>query len=250
MQLSLECDRGSRGWQYATNSHLGRLVGVRRGGRRSAKHQPCSLPGGVLIYGSQRIFYDRFYGSLGVDPSDVGLSYTETLARSTGFVIVSLVLLVTVALHMPFVERRFRYAGRQDPTVRRSRGTIILSVLGTVLFVGVVGVIPWVGAEEAAREVQAGRPVGPIRYGLPFLAIHADPVWVEPVGKPGDSTAAERLRGRQLLYLGQSEGTVLLYDASFQRAIYVPASSIVLQVANCRAEPPPPEDDRCRGANY
>jgi hypothetical protein len=208
------------------------------------------LAGGVLIYGSQRIFYDRFYGSLGVDPSDVGLSYTETLARSTGFVIISLVLLATLAMGIPSVERGFRYTMRQDPSEKMSRSAVVVLVLGTALFLGVVGVIPWLGAEEAARDVQAGRPVGPIRYGLPLIAIHADPVWVEPVGKPGDSTAAERLRGRHLLYLGQSEGTVLLYDAFFQRAIYMPASSIVLQVANCQAEPPPPEDDRCRGADY
>jgi hypothetical protein len=31
----------------------------------------------------------------------------------------------------------------------------------------------------------------------------------------------------------------VLYDATADRAVYVPASSIVLQVANCRAKPPP-----------
>jgi hypothetical protein len=31
--------------------------------------------GGLLIYGYLSICYDHFYGSLGVDPNDVGLSY-------------------------------------------------------------------------------------------------------------------------------------------------------------------------------
>jgi hypothetical protein len=96
----------------------------------------------------------------------------------------------------------------------------------------------------------AGKAVSPIgAWFLPFrgldvLAIHAAPATVEPAGKPSDSPAAERLRGRRLLYLGQSGGTVVLYDAATQRAVYVPGSSVILHVANCDAKPPP--DPACR----
>jgi hypothetical protein len=102
-------------------------------------------------------------------------------------------------------------------------------------------------AEDAARDVKASHAVRPVRPPVPdmsipltILAIHADPATVEPAGKPGDSPAADRLRGRRLLYLGQAGGTVVLYDAAAQRAVYVPASTVILQVANCRGTPPGP----------
>lgn len=123
------------------------------------------------------------------------------------------------------------------------RSNVVFVVVATVFVLTLVFSIPLQLAEDAARAVQAGDPVGPVRLGVPVLAIHADPVTVEPAGKPGDSPAAQRLRGRKLLYLGQSGGTVLLYDALAQSVIYVPATSIVLYVANCRGEwprPPPP----------
>jgi hypothetical protein len=101
-------------------------------------------------------------------------------------------------------------------------------------------------AEGTASLVKAGESVRPLKarvlgrsIPLVILAIHADPATVEPAGKAGDSPAVERLQDRELLYLGQSGGTVVLYDASSQRAVYVPASSIVLHVANCDARPPP-----------
>jgi hypothetical protein len=74
---------------------------------------------------------------------------------------------------------------------------------------------------------------------LPIITIRADVTTVEPAGKPADAPAVERLRGRKLLYLGQSAGTVVLYDADADRAVYVPDSSIILHVANCDAKPPP-----------
>jgi hypothetical protein len=197
------------------------------------------LGGGLLIYGYLNICYDRFYGSLGVDPNDVGLSYTGTLARSSGFVIMCLVVFGYFAVGIPFDRMwRRRMLRRATP-----RSNVVFVVVATVFVLTLVFSIPLQLAEDAARAVQAGDPVGPVRLGVPVLAIHADPVTVEPAGKPGDSPAAQRLRGRKLLYLGQSGGTVLLYDALAQSAIYVPATSIVLHVANCRGEwprPPPP----------
>jgi hypothetical protein len=194
------------------------------------------LGGGLVIYGYLSICYDRFYGSLGVDPNDVGLSYTGTLARSSGFVIICLVVLGYFAVAVPFDRMWRRRVLRRAAT----RSNVVFVVVGTVFVLIVVFSIPLQLAQDGARAVQAGDPVGPVRLGVPVLAIHADPVTVEPVGKPGDSPAAQRLQGKEtLLYLGQSGGTVVLYDAIAQSAIYVPASSIVLYVANCRGRRPP-----------
>jgi hypothetical protein len=203
------------------------------------------LVGGVLMYGFLSICYDRFYGFLGVDPSDVGLSYTGTLARSSGFVVVYLTLayIVSGIVRQDLVEIRRSTRGR--PT--RTSLVLAFAIGGLLVLVGVIW--PPVAAGLSAEDVRAGKPVGPVLYPgplppLPVLAIHADPATVEPTGRPGDAPAAERLRGRKLLYLGQSGGTVVLYDAATQRAVYVPSSSVILHVANCDAKPPP--DPSCQ----
>jgi hypothetical protein len=103
---------------------------------------------------------------------------------------------------------------------------------------------------EAANAVKVGQPVPPI--ALPLLSqalvpIRADPVTVEPSGKPKESPATDRLQqAKLLLYLGQAGGTVVFYDPAMQRAVYVPGSAVILHVANCRAEPPP---DACQQAS-
>jgi hypothetical protein len=203
-------------------------------------HAPAVLVvGAVLMYGYLSICYERFYGFLGVDPNDVGLSYTGTLARSSGFVVVYVLLAyLGFAMGQDVLELR-DMPGR--PLVRTSMITGF-ALVGLLVVGGAIW--PPLAAGVSADDVKAGRPVGPLLFPaplppIPILAIHADPATVEPAGKPGDAPAAERLRGRKLLYLGQSGGTVVLYDAAAQQAVYVAAGSIVLHVANCDATPPP-----------
>jgi len=216
------------------------------------RHAPVALAlGALVIYGYLSICYDGFYRALGVDPGDVGLSYAAILARSSGFVIaVFFVLFFFVPVLLPSTppSRPRRYAAwvrrHVTPEMRRRGDTGSRLVAASLMLLLLLQVFEL--AEDAASDVKAGKPVGPVRPRVPgmsiplnILAIHADPATIEPAGKPGDSPAAERLRGRKLLYLGQSGGTVVLYDAAMQRAVYVPASSIILQVANCGAKPPP-----------
>jgi hypothetical protein len=194
-------------------------------------HVPAVLlVGGLLMYAFLSFCYARFYGSLGIDPNDVGLSYSGTLTRSSGLVVGFLIVLLVNAIVFQFLsgDRFFE----------------LLAVLALLMMcIGVIFSVYWTGT--AADQVRAGKAVSPMRFwmapiaGFEVLAIHAAPATVEPVGKPDDSPAAERLQGRRLLYLGQSSGTVVLYDAATQRAVYVPASSVILHVANCDANPPP-----------
>jgi hypothetical protein len=208
------------------------------------------LLGGLLIYGYLSICYDRFYGSLGVDANDVGLSYTGTLARSSGFVIAYTLLIGWLAggplTTLPAAARH----EREDPTSRVPRRMRLASIVFSLILLALTLSPPWLKAREASSDVQTGKPVAPIRFLLtpwssrpllpiPVLAIHADPAMVEPAGKPGESPAADRLRGRHLLYLGQAGGTVVFYDAAAQRAVYVPSSAVILHVVNCRGKPPP-----------
>jgi hypothetical protein len=214
-------------------------------------HLPAILAAGaVVLYAYLSLCYDSFYRSLAVEPSDVGLSYTGTLARSSGFVIVY-AFMVAFVLQPGMLRRAEPELGEPSPRMRR-----IEILMGVGLLV-VVFAWPFIGATEAANAVKAGEPVRPLLLPapippLPILAIRADPATVEPAGKPGEAPAAERLRGRRLLYLGQANGTVVLYDAVEQHAVYVPASSILLKVANCGAKLPPnpagvklPPDSAC-----
>jgi hypothetical protein len=213
------------------------------------KHVPAVIAlAALVIYGYLSICYDAFYRALGVDPGDVGLSYAAILARSSGFVLVmSYVAVFCLPLLLSsrppsrprrdaaWVERDVKL----DVTPAQRRLAERLSRRLVLLLVAALLTSVFFAAEDAARDVRVGRAVRPMRPPVPgvsipltVLAIHADPASVEPAGKFGDSPAADRLRGRRLLYLGQEGGTVVLYDAAAQRAVYVPASAVILQVAN------------------
>jgi hypothetical protein len=237
--------------------HLGKRAAGVTGGlslRDILSHLPAILVvAGLLMYAYLSICYDRFYGSLGVDPNDVSLSYAGTIARSSGFAVT--VVFIVVAGPLNFLigvlanwrshEPRHEHMS-QAPKVRSFVALFaIYLVVGILVFLPFS--IPLTRAGDAATDVKAGKPVGPVRtpkfpplWQLPVLAIRADPATIEPAGKPGDSPAAERLRGRRLLYLGKADGTVVFYDPAAQQAVYVPADSTILHVANCKGEPPDP----------
>jgi len=102
-------------------------------------------------------------------------------------------------------------------------------------------------ATARAEQVQKGIPVSQPRLPilpLTLLAIRADPVLVAATGEPGKTLAVEELAARAnlrppLLYLGQANSIVVLYDSIKDEAIYVPSSSLLLRVVNCRAQPTP-----------
>jgi hypothetical protein len=200
---------------------------------------PLLAVAAILLYGFLAICYDRFYGSLDVDLNDVGLSYSTTLARSPG--LVAAFLIAAGAIRGPSLGIAMLTGDPEKPP--RSK---IVAVVIAILFV--LWLVIWVplAARGAADDVKAGKPVIPIWVGSPFgripiLIIRASPAVVEPAGKAGEFPAVERLRGRKLLYLGQANGTVVLYDPNndAEQVIYLPASSTVLRVSNCDANRSP-----------
>jgi hypothetical protein len=203
-------------------------------------HLPAVLiASGLILYGYLSLGYYSFYGRLGVDPNDVGLSYAGTLTRSSGFAVTCL-LGVIFLLPPPFLQRRPRVERKLSRVPNGAQRVFAVAILSTAMGL----MLGW--AHGAAARVEDGVPVRPIHLPGPLLstfillAIHADPAYVEPAGKPGEFPAVERLRQEGLLYLGQSTGTVVLYDPAAQEAVYVPAGSIVLHVSNCSDEPPEP----------
>jgi hypothetical protein len=129
------------------------------------------------------------------------------------------------------------------------RYTLKVVVWSTVLLVVVLAFyqLPRM-ASDRAQQVALGNPIVPPRLPvlpLTLLAIHADPAYVIATGEPGKTPAVDALATRSglqppLLYIGQANSTVVMYDSVRDEAVYVPSSSLLLKVVNCRAEPIPP----------
>jgi hypothetical protein len=81
-------------------------------------------------------------------------------------------------------------------------------------------------------QVQAGHPgrVSAGLLGLPLVRLRADEVRVASAGELGQFPAADRLRGRKLIYLGRADSTVVLYESSSRMSYYLPASTVVLEL--------------------
>jgi hypothetical protein len=195
---------------------------------------PLLLAAGIVIYGILGLGYDQFYGRLGIDPAAVGLNYGTVLSHATGFVAV---VLISVSAGVVVLISGWRRRGRSNSSWM-ALGLILSLFLLYVPYLFIV-------SRNSADAVANGRPVAPIAsLGLTELAVHADPVTIEATGKAGEVTAIDRLVGRtDLLYMGQGNGIVVLYDPSTQSALYLPSSSILMKVSNCATKRSP--DPRC-----
>jgi hypothetical protein len=83
-----------------------------------------------------------------------------------------------------------------------------------------------------AADVQKGKETGPVRiFGLTIIDVSADHCTVQATGKPGETAAIDAL-SKDLLCLGEANGSYVLYDAKSEQAIFVPTSSVVLDLKN------------------
>jgi hypothetical protein len=225
MAVRLEEQAPRRDWVQARKDALAHLPAI-------------VVVGGLLLYGFLSLTYQQFYGSLGVDPNDVGLTYVGTLARSSGFVIFCLI----------FAFAGFTGVGAilsSSGLLQRETDWWWIRLFIYIAIAVALVLLAWAisyRAQEAAKAVKAGKAVQPLVWGSfpsPVLAIHADPAIVEPTGKPGESPAIDRLQSAKLLYLGQAGGTVVFYSPADKGPLYAPASSIILHLTNCDAMPRP-----------
>jgi hypothetical protein len=190
---------------------------------------------GVAIYGILWIAYVFFYSRLGVSPSDVGLTYATILSQSVGFVLFLALASILVSIGILIISQDAR-TGEPVGIVERVgmvRTGVVIAM--TVVLIFVLPVIAEANAK--ALQVRRGQAVAPYTLlGIAVLAIHADPVIVQPIGKRTENPAVDELTGRSLLYLGQANGMLVLYEpGDAQHAIYVPNSTVVMTVLNCAA---------------
>jgi hypothetical protein len=221
---------------------------------------PILATSGVFIYAILSIAYEMFYSRLGIDPAEVGLDYAGILARSVGFILVTMGILLTlivVAIVLPsalglmgdLIKRKSTWTSARESFYARIARPAWLQLY--LLFCLIVIWLPIVFAQIPsvyASIVQNGYPLSPVRFGpVIVLSIHAAPVTLKPLTTTqGESPYIAALqKNRDLLYLGQNDGISVIYDPVNDQVIRISNASALIQVSNCEVERPQPQDRRC-----
>jgi hypothetical protein len=226
-------------WEQASNLSLASLITVL----------------GLIFYGLKARDYEVFYHRLSVDPKDVGLNYATVLTRSTQQIITPLILMV-VAI---YTYRKSRIseavakwkAGRvhAERWLRIRRGRIWIAatvwflafVVSTSAFLFYCSTIYFADGsiKLSADTVIEGKsivtgvrtPSTPLTpSGLSVLNVQVRSAWIEPIQAGSVPPGLKGLSGQHLLYLGQADGTLVLYDPTGGQVVYVPRGFVLLNV--------------------
>jgi hypothetical protein len=204
----------------------------------------------LLVCGLLSFAYERFYQALGVNPADIGLTFGVAVSRSVGFIValaVAVMLVVVVArLILAGPHRRLRAQAGWARTFHSTDFALLLGcyvALGLLAIFAAAAVISPVASytAKAANAARSGNAVRPLQlYGLPLLAMQAEPATVQPTNKARTLPGIWDLNDRPVLYLGQAGSVGVLYDADRARVVYTPMDLVVLHVKNCAGPAPPP----------
>ena len=193
----------------------------------------------IASYFAVTYSYRSFYGELGVDPEDVGVGYRRTL---TDAAFAALAIVATAAVFfgawlvvgIALAPARYAYArwvrGVRLPFNIRNllfpdAGGYVASVLLVVTFF----LIPD-GYKSMANDVRRGEPLhweAPVDFDNPFglsaqlAAVH----WIS------DAPRDFKPEG-PLLYLGRSEGVVVLFDAGVDRVLRLPEGGVIIETGD------------------
>jgi hypothetical protein len=210
----------------------------------------------VLVYGLVSLAYERFYEAFRIRPGDVGLTFGVALSRATGFIVVLAIVgtLVAVTVRLLLAGPRRRLHTQLDRTWSfHSRDFAIM--LGCYVAVALLVVYTAAAISSSAvsytakatETVRSGNPVRPFQlYGLPLLSLQADSAVVWPTSKARTLPGIWDLHDRPVLYLGQTNGSAVLYDPGHRRVVYAPMSLIVMHVSDCAGSTSP---SACRSAD-
>ena len=187
---------------------------------------------GLLVYGLLRQLYAHFYGSLGASPEEVGLGYGETLALSGIAILWVLVLPPLLVMAGLRVAPSLRRGATVDHRVQQ-----LAPLVAALLVLFGVGLLVW-GTWEVTGKAYDGDAVTSVNAGpLQVLGLRAEPatVWWLPDRAPA---APSITSGDCFLYLGQANGTTVLFDPGppTVQTIRVQTADVVVNVV--RAETP------------
>jgi hypothetical protein len=225
---------------------------------------PVLAVGGLLLFVLVRVYYNQFYGSLGVNPNDLGLGYANTLASSASFILTVVALAVypsilIVGVYAVIYVLRARkseqirpldilYADFKPRAIRLGTITLPMAMIAMLI---VTSVSFARRADHYSDEVKSGRPVKFGGLPLSTLTIRATPARLKTVAGIEGQSEVQALQERStrkppLLFLGQANGIIILYDSMTQEAKYVPASLVILELSNCQTRRSPDPD--CKDA--
>jgi hypothetical protein len=224
---------------------------------------PSLTISGLVLFLILRIYYNRFYGALGIDPSSLGLSYGNTLATSLGLMVWLLVaaLVFPVALSgsiyvairlLSYEPASFASLARRGVSDLRRwlpKASRTIFPIATFLALIVCATYLWHKADVYAEAVREGRP---IKFGNLFVAsfnVRATPVdlaKVESPNAPEHLPTSLPLRVADVLYLGRADGRLVLYDFVRQEVVYLDDKIFLVKLANCELKRP--SEPRCEKA--
>jgi hypothetical protein len=195
-------------------------------------------------YALLTLSYDQFYRRLSVSLSDVGLSYSAILANSVGTGLAMGLLVVLLSFPILLMRRLRGNEEWDEESFRRFARRVFASVL---IFCAILAmtVLPALSSNGFHR-VTEGKAVLPPRLPLAnfaILPIHADPASVQPkdsetaqvIGVESSDDSESRAR---LLYLGQANGELVLYDSVAQHVVFFPSSDVIVKITNCHIQQP------------
>jgi hypothetical protein len=137
-----------------------------------------------MLYGYLSYLNNRFYSQLAVDPSDVGLGYATTLARSGGLILV-VVLAVGIAQYLLLRGLLGLMGGvfHESPSMFVVGGLLVLLLWFALPVFLYPFTEPTREVDAAVRQAKVGLPVAPVRiYGaVAIMTLRADAAVVEQV---------------------------------------------------------------------
>lgn len=166
---------------------------------------------GLALYIFMRLGAELFLNRLGFTPEDVGLGYAEMLGRAIspllGILVVSAVVSIAFLFVLPPVLRYwYRLSGQSakegtlSDRMERLRSRVVVLVI--FIFVVLPPFSAWYGAGSAEEGI-------PITAEWPNYPWRAEPALIHWLDRSHIHPIAE---GQCVLYLGQADGFVALYD--------------------------------------
>lgn len=192
-------------------------------------------PAGLVAYALVYVAYDKFYKSLGLNPSDLGLTFTTVLERSVTLYYAIGLNAILAAPALYFVLRI-----KLGKSVMQKKWNYL-----RVLQITLIGNLIWlffgihVTLDRAIQDVRLGNVVLPFYHpatNTTLLHFRADAVTVTDVGPVTPKSAVDGISSRELLYLGSDNSdpaSAWFYDYRAQSSFRMALSSIIIEIANC-----------------
>jgi hypothetical protein len=182
---------------------------------------------GALWYGLQSLVAAWVYAPIGVHPRDIGLGSAALLSQATigliALLLSLLIIMLIVALIWAVRSAEKKYKGATDSFAAFDA---VLEVgitlfVWAVVWVFIAPLVLFLLADHARESIQDGKR--PSTFGFPTA-------WPAEVAFPQSIAPDGPTLPFCVLYLGQAEGTAVLYDAAQKRTLRIPASSIGLNI--------------------